>query len=528
MKNGRLLILVFGLSACSEDPLPTASQKLMEPPPPRLATVSVSNVAQLRSAAANAVSGDVIWLADGTYQLDSPIVIQNKSNLYIRGDAPGQAIVKVSSGVKYAFSLGASLDTLDFGHFTIEGTLPLSINTHAIASNENRSTLKHVTIQDMEIKDISVGISVVGANNSSACDGVDIYNNVLTNIQDWPHLDNGNNVTSGTAYGIHTSDCTNVQIFDNVITNVDRHSIYVAGTPTDVSAPNVKVEQNLIIDHGQSPSSGFASTNFAALVVARSRGVAVANNVIINPYNTALSVEKAYETEAVPDPENIKLIGNTVLGARTYDILLETSGFTNTLWGNRFVHLDESDVDSLPSYQPSPAGSLVQPSTWAPTQAVSIALRSYGNGYVMQNGWLHKVTTDYSAHPNSWSYTHNSGSPTLSSFQALEAGNSRAYVMANNTLREFSPSGWTYSTSGTNWSGFQAMAYHYADGKLYVIQSSYLHRVNPSDWSYSYDPDRWTSSRILVSYGSKLYVMRGNCIESVNPSTFGYTAMSGC
>lgn len=527
MTRHRLFMLTLAVAACADDPLPTASQKEMVPRPPRLATVSVSNVAQLRSAVANAVSGDVIWLADGTYQLDSPIVIQNKTNLYIRGDAPGQAVIKVASGVGYAFSLGANLDTLDFGHFTIEGTLPLTINSHAIGSNHNRSTLKNVTIQDMEIKDISVGISVVGATSTS-CSGIDIYNNTLTNIQDWPHLDVGAYVTSGSGYGIHTANCTNVQIFDNSITNADRHSIYVAATPADVSAPNVKVEQNLIVNHGQSPSSGFSSTNFVALVVARSRGVSVANNVIVNPYNTALSIERAYENSPVPNPENISLIANTVLGSRTYDVLLETSGYTNTLWGNRFVHLNESDVDSVPSYQPNPSGSLVQPSTWAPTQAVSLAPRSYSTGFVMQNGWLHKVTPDYSNHPNSWSYTHNSGSPTLSNFQALEAGNNRAYVMANNTLREFNPSGWTYSTSGTNWSGFQAMAYHYADGRLYVIQSNYIHRVNPADWSYSYDGDRWTSTRILVSYGSKLYVMRGNCIESVIPSTFSATSISGC
>ena len=298
----------------------------------RVQAQRISSVEDLRSAVANARPGARVAIAAGTYNIGSrPIRIEDKRNVEIVGAGAGKTIIRASGSAPFIFELAGSNDGLTVAGMTLLGAATLSRNTHGLASGSDRMNLTRARFHDLEIRNVAVGISVVGSGNG-ICDDVQITANRLENIQDVVR----NGVTSGSGYGIHNDGCSNTRISNNVIRNADRHSIYQASAyqPNRPSASgSIVIEGNTIIDHGK--TSSLNNEWQVALVVARSANVVVSGNEIINSYHDAISIEDPSEENRGYTVRNIRLIDNTVRDARGADIFLTASG-TITSTGNRF------------------------------------------------------------------------------------------------------------------------------------------------------------------------------------------------
>ena len=295
----------------------------------------VSSVADLRAAIAGARPGATVSIAPGTYDIGAtPIRIEGKRNVRIIGAGAGRTVIRASGSAPFILELAGSNDNLEVADMTLLGAARLTRNTHGLASGSDRMNLTRARFHNLEIRNVAVGISVVGSGNG-ICDDVRITSNQLGNIQD---LMNANGITSGSGYGIHNDGCSNVRITGNTIRNADRHSIYQAsayqpGRPA--ASGSIVIANNVIIDHGK--TSSLPNEWQVALVVARSSNVVVSGNEIINPYHDAISIEDPSGEQRGYAVRNISLLDNTVRGGRTADVFLTASG-AFTARGNRFYH----------------------------------------------------------------------------------------------------------------------------------------------------------------------------------------------
>jgi parallel beta helix pectate lyase-like protein len=298
---------------------------------------SVSTVAELRSAIASARTGATVSITPGTYDIGTrPLRIEGKRSLQIIGAGAGKTIIRASASAPFIFELAGSNNNLEIAGMTLMGASRLTKNTHGLASGSDRMNLTHARFHDLDIRNVAVGISVVGSGNGY-CDDVQITTNTLNNIQDVMKPDG---VTSGSGYGIHNDGCTNVRIAGNTIRNADRHSIYQAsayqpGRPA--ASGSIVIDSNRIIDHGM--TSSLNNEWQVALVVARSSNVVISRNEIINSNFDAISIEDPSEEKRGYAVRNVSLIDNTVRGARTADVFLTAAG-TFTSRGNRFYRGD--------------------------------------------------------------------------------------------------------------------------------------------------------------------------------------------
>jgi hypothetical protein len=295
----------------------------------------VSTTSGLRAALAGARPGAQISIAAGTYDIGStPLRIEGKRDVSIIGDGAGRTIIRASGSAPFIFELAGSNDNLEVAGMTLQGASRLSRNTHGLASGSDRMNLTGAHFHNLDIRNVAVGISVVGSGNG-ICDNVQITSNKLDNIQD---VVNRDGVTSGSGYGIHNDGCSNARIAGNTIRNADRHSIYQASAyqpDRPRASGSVVISDNVIIDHGR--TSSLPNEWQVALVVARSANVVVSGNGIVNSNFDAISIEDPSEGQRSYSVRNISLIDNIVRGARTADIFITAAG-TFTSRGNRFYH----------------------------------------------------------------------------------------------------------------------------------------------------------------------------------------------
>jgi len=300
-----------------------------------LAAQRVASATDLRAALANAGTGATITIAPGTYDIGTrPLRIEGTRGVRIIGAGAGSTIIRASASAPFIFELAGSNDDLEVAGMTLLGASQLKRNTHALASGSDRRNLTRARFHDLEIRNVAVGISIVGSSNS-VCDDVRISSNSLDNIQDVVKPDG---TTSGSGYGIHNDGCSNVRISGNTIRNADRHSIYQAsGYQPDrrAASGSIVIENNVIVDHAR--TSSLSNEWQVALVIARSSNVIVSGNEIINPYQDAISIEDVAEENRRYVVRNVSLIDNIVRGAHKADVFITASG-TFTSRGNRFYH----------------------------------------------------------------------------------------------------------------------------------------------------------------------------------------------
>jgi hypothetical protein len=130
------------------------------------ATVTVSTVAQLRTAVQNAQSGDIIELTDGTYawsDASSLVVIQDKTNLTVRSQSGNRDAVVLkgqgmNSGTEFCFKLYRSPNC------TIENMTLRDVYWHCVQVNDGSHycTLRNLVMIDAgegPVKVTSAGLS---------------------------------------------------------------------------------------------------------------------------------------------------------------------------------------------------------------------------------------------------------------------------------------------------------------------------------------------------------------------------------
>ena len=332
------LLSVFGIVALATT-IPTMPKRS------RADVQAPFSVADLRVAISSARQNSRVTIPAGIYNIgNTPLRIEGKRNVQIIGAGAGKTIIRATASAPYIFELAGSNDNLTVAGMSLEGAVSLARNTHGLASGSDRMNLTHARFRDLDIRNVAVGISVVGSG-SGICDDVQITSNRLDNIQD---VVTSTGVTSGSGYGIHNDGCSNVRIADNVIRNADRHSIYQASAyqpDRPKASGSVVIEHNLVINHAQ--TSSLRSEWLVAIAVARSSNVVVSRNVIVNPYYDAISIENPPEENRTYSIRNVSLIHNTVLGSRGADIFLTASG-TFSSDGNRFYHSNATGLASAP------------------------------------------------------------------------------------------------------------------------------------------------------------------------------------
>lgn len=487
------------------------------------ASQQAGNVAWLRAAINNAPANSTVNIPAGTYDLGSTsLKVIDKNNVQILGAGVGQTIIRGNGSAHMIIELENSNVNLTVAHLSIRGGGNSMDNaTHGLASGTNHLNLYGARFFDLDIQDVSVGISIVG-NGTGYCNDVQITGNYLDNIQD-RFLVPGS--TSGTGYGIHNDGCTQVRIADNVIKNVDRHSIYQAKAyqPDRPGPGSIVIEHNLIIDHARTSSIDEDWT--VALVVARSANVVVANNVIINPYQDAISIENETGNGGPWVVNNVRLIGNTILRPRGADVFL-TAGGSFTYWGNRSFHSDATVDPSTPFVRKDVYGlingSLDEPSGMTGTQGLWTP-SPFATTYFTQNNLLQSATIAYNSDPSTWAKT--SSSLPWTSFEAMTASPSMVYVVNNRKVVEVNPTTQVPRLSSTILPAKSLIAY--ADGSVIVASGSSLYQVNLSTLVATPSPIPGTGPiRGMVGWGTKIYLVSGSCVYEVVPSTLAATQLA--
>jgi hypothetical protein len=479
--------------------------------------VQVSTVEQLRAAVRNAVPNTAITVAAGTYDLGNQgIKIEEKNGLDISGAGIGKTVIRTGPRAAYGFELVGRVANLSVAHMSIQGTIPADTNTHALASGSYRMSLNGARYFDLDIRNVAVGISVA-ASSVGGCTNVQITGNYLRNIQDHFQADG---TTSGSGYGIHNDGCTATRISNNVIRDADRHSIYQARGYQQAGPGSVVIDHNLIIDHAK--TSSLNATWLVALVVARSSNVVVANNVIVNPYHDALSIETAGPYTV----NNIRLINNTVLGGRDMDLLFEAGG-TYTMSGNRFFHRDGTTFTTSPTIRRwgvGTSGRLVEPTAYVGTKALATSA-PFTTMFGMVGTVLGRVTPSLDTDPATWPMTANTA-VRWTQFEDLAANGGMAYVVNGRKLTEVNGTTWAQRTASWTFAGPSLIGY--GDTGLFATSGNQMGRIDLTSLNPTIGIAPGSGSvNGLAVFGGSAYVMRGNCFYEVSIANLS-SASLGC
>ena len=407
--------------------------------------VEVEPTDDLTAIIEGAANDTVITLTAGTFNLgvntphDQGILIKDKTNLTITGQGWDNTIIKLPSSAQFGFYTGSNVDNLKIDKMQIEGTTPLTNNTHGIGNFTGSTNISDVTFSELRLKDTAVGISIA---TSGDLNGVTISNNVISNTI---------GLEAGWGYGIHMENARNALIADNLIQNATRHSVYLAG-----SAPgsNVTIARNTILNHDPNGQQRAVTGRWyvAALAVARSSDVDVAFNNIVNSRTIALSVEPNGATT------DINLLGNEIIDA-WYVGLWVTTDQTHTAMGNTFTHFPNPDAD--------------------------------GNGWndeISFFNWPVGVPTSSALEPPD---------PRWATIDYIdEMGDNKVYVMKDGVLDKITDpyETWAYDTCPTVWPGAESMtavadAAGADQGRLCLLENGILYEVNPDTWEVSIPGD---------------------------------------
>jgi hypothetical protein len=255
-------------------------------------------------------NNSTLILTSGRHYIREEVRLINKKNIRITSSHKSITEIVIDSSVYIGICLLNHLENIRIDNLNIRGqlqnqriTIPTygTVATHAIATHwGNNIEIRNITIRDNYIKNIAVGISI-GASNHLTCEG-NIYDHVLIEKNT---IENIYGETGGSGYGIHNECATNVIVRDNKIINATRHSIYQAR-----GEGKVNIQKNIVIGHGKLRQS---STTYyrAAICVARSNNIVVANNSIIASQDVSLSIEHDHN-EAITSKvcRNIYVIQN--------------------------------------------------------------------------------------------------------------------------------------------------------------------------------------------------------------------------
>jgi hypothetical protein len=472
----------------------------------------------LRVVVESAPDDSVITLAAGTFHLaaQSPfnqgILLQNKANLTVTGQGWNETTVKVASNAGFGFYIGSNVSNLNIEKMRIQGTTPLSVNTHGIGGYSGTTNVRDVRYSDLRVEDVAVGISI-DTGSTGVYDGVLVTRNVVTDIV-------GDGDTPGWGYGIHCGNARNVIISRNMIERVGRHSIYLSRS---AAGNSVTIERNCIFHHTYAGSGG--RWYLAALVCSRAGGVKIAHNTIVNPDAIALSVEPD-EISGWPTTD-IVLLNNQIIGARYIGIWVITDDLPNNhaALGNEVVlwptppaqpsWQKKFSTDHYAIGQPTSSGIEVPDAKWAGYEIrYDYVAEMSGDVYVMKDGTLDRIA------PYTWTYTTcPTNWPDAKAMTALEnaggVGEGRLYIAAASGLYEINPNTWDYIRKAGDWSDVQFAAA--AAGYVYMLRNDRLYRVAPGTLDTKIGSGDWSGSRWMWDWAGYVYISKGTDSYRVDP-----------
>ena len=410
--------------------------------------VTVTPDDDLRAIVESAANDTVITLAAGTHDLGSHtpfnqgILIQNKHHLTIRGKGPNKTRLRLPSDAQFGFYTGSNVTNLTIKNLHLEGTPPLTTNTHAIGNFSGTTNVRDVKFTQLRISNTAVGISA-DTSTTGLFDGVSITDNEILGTV---------GLDPGWGYGIEIANATNVLVANNHIEEATRHSIYVARA---AAGSNIQIERNTILNHDrfglQRSSSG--RWYLAALAVTRASDVDVLFNRIINPRAIALSVEPD-EIHGWP-VEEVNLVGNEIIDA-WYVGMWAVTDATHAGLGNQISHRPNPDADrhgwgdetSTFNYATGTATS----SAFVPPRLrwnkVDHIAGLNGSIFVMHDGVLDRITST-----RSWAYEsgHMDWQGTDSMLALAEAGDDgkgRVQIIRDGLITHVHPETWGMTVAG--------------------------------------------------------------------------------
>ena len=305
------------------------------------AVIHLDTLDDLEPAVESADDGDVIELAAGTFILeDTEINPPRNTQLTIRGQGRGITTIQLK-GRATAFMIRTdSVGDFSLSDLSIVGEGNDCDTTGVQSAFEMLSGVKehhNFVFRNLEIRDVTTGM-IIGGNTIHHAGGpttnVLIENSTFSNIR----ACDGNH--PGWGYGVALNDVYGAVVRSNSFVDIDRHSIYQGYTS---GMGDVLIENNLVLRHGPDAPPAYP---FAAVVVARSQGVTVANNVIAGTRGwgkvAALSIEWDDERTPPQTTESINVVDNWFVANGWSDVWINESPAAPFVFsGNRFARFDD-------------------------------------------------------------------------------------------------------------------------------------------------------------------------------------------
>lgn len=459
----------------------------------------------------DAASPFTIFHLNGHFFLESSVKITNKDDITITGSGCGNTEIHIipccapyPDNTFLGFEIASNVHNLEISNMTIIGNNP-NINIQTIGSHWGSNDIQYITIKELCIYNVSVGISV-GA-------GADVgdYRNVIINdnIIQSPAFDNNG---PGEGYGIHNDNAKDVEIYNNHINKAGRHSIYQG------RGERIRIKNNFITNHGQNAPSA----DQVALVVARSREVVVQDNIILNCYTKAISAEHDETPRGWPT-DRLTYVNNQIIGGRNYGFLMSVTQYPISVLGNKFIphtgmsytflHPADCFNPNITHYTPYPPLSFCG-------DDVGAMVRMSDNYFVMRNAVLTRISdasitgafTTLSTSPSNWF-----NFAAMTELEGAVGGQDRLYIVQNNVLHEVDPNnGCTYQYSPASWFSTQAMCS--AQGYVHIMQNNRLHRIEPSTLNYYSPLINWAPNfGGMCSWGGYIYILQNYVYHQVDP-----------
>jgi parallel beta-helix repeat protein len=314
-----------------------------------MATLNVSNAAELRSAINSASGGDTIQLANGSY---GDVSIRNVDDLTLKAEGSGAVL----DGLNIR---GA--DNLTVDGLSLEGGTDGS--GYGTGTGLTIKSSSDVTIQNTDISDYSKGIQVWDVSglkiSANTLDNISYDGIVLGHVSDT--LIDGNDVTMHGRENIDHKDAiqvynqgskaatSNLVISNNTLTAEDAniHGIYMGNADAKNTGSSGEYYSNITIT-----GNVVDTQNMLGIAVGETNGLTVTDNVVLQ--NSGAESTRAMNTPQIlvaAEANNVHVSGNTVIetpGAATsnwQDASISGSGWS--ISGNAVVSVSTSVAQYL-------------------------------------------------------------------------------------------------------------------------------------------------------------------------------------
>lgn len=467
-----------------------------------------ANLAPIIAAARN---NSAIKLAAGTYHLRAQqpyqqgVLIEKKRGLIITGAGQGKTTIKLAPDVDAGFLIGSDVEDLRIEHLHIEGTPPLKTNTAGIGSTSQCTDVRNVTLTNLKIDHVAVGIFVATGNGNVR--DLKITNNRVSQTI---------GVEAGWGYGIHTRKVGNVLIAHNHIEHATRHSIYVRESPARSS---LIVEDNFILNHdllGKNPRWYCAALNCPS-----SRATTrIANNFFMNTNAVGIAV--------MTTADDMSLVNNQIIGEH-YIGIWPVTGETHTAVGNSILlHATPANpkwshkINSFdwPNNKESNSQLSIPNPRWLQPDFVC---QLDGSLYIMKDGSLDRidpVSWQFQTSPTKWSNVKG----ICSVKNVRQSGTDRLYIVTASGLSEVDPQTWETRQQAGDWSGARLVAA--TTDRVHILVEGTLHSIDLKTLKATQGKPDWSKVNWMGSWGNQLYLFDGQRHHRIDPETLESAVIS--